>query len=281
MRERRTARFAVKALLTSLVGGAVVVGVLLVLASKARAEVENQLLQVGVDLSGLSELEQTAGTLPARTLLVNGIEILVGTQTVETPLEEVLDGAALRCGGQEGSMFDPALGNREEGHGFVACFPKLGRLGPLEMLDIGRAFIDGGDLSGLGRFQYTYARETPTGTHVIEATIPTLDMSKLLPKTGDVPGLDVSGIPRPVGGRRILSAAQVDSPHQFVVYSGADGSAASVRAEYRSLLAREGWDVYDDDTNSNILVAFRGRVMAMVILQDQPEGVSVTVASGL
>jgi hypothetical protein len=255
-----------------------VVSFMIVSADHARADIERSLLEVGDQLVQLEGPGSEDGG--ERTLSINAHRVILDTGTVDAPIEQVLGDAAERCGGDGEGVFDAAVGQRLEDRGFVGCFPELMGRGPEALADIAAALASGGDLTGLGSFDYTYARTTPRGTHVVRATFPSLDVAAMFPAAGDAPGKDVPGVPRPPDSRRVMSSMQLGSANQLVVYAEGAGTARATLAMYRATLGDQGWTV-NQGAESSAVLASRGNTLVVIVAHDDAAGVSVTIGASV
>ena len=265
-------------LLVASVAGAIL---MFVFVSQARAQLEGALRDVGQGMWVLDGAENR--DTGARTLRINGANVAIHSGTTPDALADVLDRAAAKCGADDSDLFELTLQDRTDGDGFVGCFPAYGSLGATDMVDLARAFAGSGDLSGFGAFHYTYARVTPTGTHVLEAIVDAIDIAAMFPADTDAPGTDTPGIPRPRDSRRILSAVQAGSPYHIAVYADVPGELADMRASYTDALRAGGWDVYPgtNDERQARLFAFRDGVQSLVVIARSDDRLTVTIATGL
>ncbi len=258
--------------------GAVVV---LALVSQARAAAEEQLWRLGENLSSLSETADPAGD--PRTLVVNGAEVVVRSQHADGDVAASLDRAETACAGFEVGERSTTLRAANADHGFVACFRGLRGRGAVALIRAGWAFLARGDLSGLGTFDYTYARASAGGVHELRVQVPHLDIDAMFPETGDAPGLDVREIPRPPGAVRILSAFDAEQPYQVAIYRSREGSPRQIAEGYRQQLKAAGWRVDAGRiTDARVsLVATRASEMVAIVLRRSDGGVTTTIGAGL
>jgi hypothetical protein len=108
------------------------------------------------------------------------------------------------------------------------------------------AFAESGDLARVGGLRYVYARATDEGTHfLVFHTDESLNIYEMFPQTGDAPGRDVPGLPRPEGARRFMSAWEEGDPHAITMYATTRQSADELRGWYREALPGAGWTLYE------------------------------------
>ncbi len=259
----------------------VAVVVVVALVDQARAEAERQLWRLGENLHSLTEQADPTGD--PRTLVVNGAEVVIRSQHADGDVAAALDRAEAACAGYQVGERKTTLRAANADHGFVACFRGLRDRGTGALIRTGWAFLADGDLSGLGPFDYTYARASAGGVHELRVSVPRLDVGAMFPDHGDAPGLDVRDVPRPPGAVRILSAFDADQPYQVAIYRSRDGSPGRIAAGYRQQLAAAGWKVNAGRiTDAKVaLVASRASEMVAIVLRRTDDGVTTTIGAGL
>lgn len=270
-----------RALRASMIALAVVIVLVLAMVSRARAEAEAELWHLGQSLASVGEHMDASGD--PRTLIVNGAEVVIRSQRVDGDVAQALDGAEAACEGFEVGERSTTLRSENADHGFVACFLELGRLELDDLWSAGWAFIADGNLSALGAFDYTYARAGERGVHQLRVRIPRLDIAAMFPDSGDAPGLDVAGVPRPPGGQRLLSAFNIDEPYQIAIYRSEQGTPEQIAAGYRHQMAADGWDVRVGQAAPSrvTMAAFRGSAMVAVVVRAGEGAITTTIAAGL
>jgi hypothetical protein len=247
----------------------------------AKAEIDTALRDVG---TGLYAVETRRGfDLPPRTITINGADVTLRSTTVAGPLAGALDAAQARCNGAD-ALIDPSLREDDGEVGYVACFDRAAGLGPIDFYRAARRFLDDGDLSGLGAFHYTYARATATGTHLIEARFDGLHLAAMFPASGDAPGDDIDGLPRPQHARRLLSAASpAGDDYHIVVYRIPDAALEATATAYRAAMSAAGWDVRvapEPGPDREVFYGFQGEALAAVVARPDAGGVLVTIGHG-
>jgi hypothetical protein len=263
-----------RAILCLVGAGALVLGASV---QRARAELRDQLDALGPSLDGLAGEHDGAGTL-----VVNGVVIVVRSASVTGDVAAALAPAHARCGGDADAPFGAALGAWDGDGGFVACFPAMRGLDPEQTIDAARAVIGRGDARGLGAFVYTYAHRTARGAHVVEATLPALDLGAMFPAGSDAPGADVPGVPRPANARRILSAEVPGDSYRIAVYA-VDGEPRAIAAAVEDDLVTAGWELRPvrDRGDAHLVYAFRDASLVAIVVRPDRGGATVTVAREL
>ncbi|AKF11659.1 hypothetical protein [Sandaracinus amylolyticus] len=239
---------------------------MVIVARQVRAETNEIMLGVGSQMMTYAEAD--AQDSP-RTLHVNGQRLLFGSgHTANHDVDEVLDFFEARCTSRDGrlvervhelyeqrqmpvpdtSMLDGTLRDSTERSGYVACFDvgeeREGVEGLLARL---QSFADSGNLARMGGLRYVYARRTDDGgTHfLVFHTDEELNVYEMFPSTGDAPGADVDGLPRPANTRRLMSAWEEGDPHSLSMYTSTTRSAEELQRWYRSELPDSGWDLVE------------------------------------
>ncbi|MGB5811018.1 MAG: hypothetical protein WBG86_10845 [Polyangiales bacterium] len=280
--------------------------VLFVLLHRARAEIDERLIDVG------SQLMQYPGSPleTERVLRINGSVFHFRSQTVDASFDEVLDHHRTQCDTNDGMLAEQLsaqLGKparhgdgvslkslatteaRVDTRGFVACVD-LGRrsLGLPVLIERLARLVRTGSLGELGVARYAYAearKDDPTQALVLTAWSEKLELSDLLLREGaDAAGADLPGLPRPPGSHRILSASEVDAPTSVAVYRSRGMRSEQVVAFYRDFLKSRGWTVLQSDLerratigDSSVLAAGRDEQVVTVVSSTSDPGDSVSV----
>lgn len=237
-------------------------------ARQVRAETSELMLGVGAEMMRFANPEFQD---EPRTLLLNGQRLgFASGHSSEHTVTQVLDFFEARCaehsaffadvpellrngsiGAPESSMWSGTLREGGERAGYVACFDTGevdGVRGLLHRLELA---TDSGNLAELGGLRYAYASETDEGTHfIVFYTDEQLNVYQMFPATGDAPGIDVPGLPRPAAARRMLSAYEAADPHVISMYTSTRMRAADFQSWYRRELPRQGWTLVDPDVEA-------------------------------
>jgi hypothetical protein len=234
----------------------------------AGAEVDRALLDLG---SGLARLA-TPGDGP-RVLELNGMRLSFATEAIEESVDAILDEAVAACdGASEPGLAGRFLRGEERGRGFVACTARL-------------AAGEAGELGATG-YRYVYAQPGDERTQVVRFwTDRPLDLEALFPASGDAPGRDAAGLPRPPGARRILSAREVGAPQEMTLYADPPGATDELVAWYRERLPGLGWQALASpppEPGERVLVVGRAGSLAALVFADEPgAGRSVAILTSL
>lgn len=198
-----------------------------------------------------------------RTLVVNGLQVRVGSGgTPHTP-RQVLDEFHARCRGR-GIRFDapPPAHEAALAHlpfastfpldgvlrlddgerGYVACLDVAGRqLSPDELLERTRRFLADGDLSHLGELRLAIVERDGARTSYLALwTEGPFPVGRAFPATGDAPGRDPVGVPRVPGTRRVLSAWQASAAPMLAMYRATATTTRALADRYRRTLEGAG-----------------------------------------
>ncbi len=175
----------------------------------------------GVTETGLALGRSLARMEPpgATAITLNGERVDVETRFVTDDLTRVLTTIAEGCtteDGGRGVVVRRELADaRGEGEGLVVCVRAA--LGDGERW---AAFARSMDAAGLGGVRYAYLKREAGGVTVISvATRDTFRLDRIAwTGEGDAPGSDAAWIPRPDGGRRVLSAVMEGRAQGVFVY---------------------------------------------------------------
>jgi hypothetical protein len=238
----------------------------------AKAQLHESLIAFGDQLSSWSN-----GNLDSKVghLSINGV--LVHKVTASTPLgiNDAFDRLEPICtehGGLEApeSLLKSASSNvtasmlrgvyREQGQteGVLACIDTGRPLSVGELMRRLDAFVKTGDLSAFGQLRYVMARRDGSATSLLVLwTDGSMPLLKMFPQTGDAPGHDVPGVPRPGGSQRLLSTSYQGLPYTVTVYRSPKGGTSSLVEWYAKTLGKDGWRVVP--AKDGALVARRGK----------------------
>jgi hypothetical protein len=202
------------------------------------------------------ELMSWQGTQPhssPRHLTVNGLQLRVMTLSSRDGVHDLLDRFAEHCrrhGGvsepalKDGPEFETSIRRETEGEGVLACIDSERPLGLDELTQRLQKVSRSGDLGELGELRYTYVRRSgDTSTALVLWTEGSANLFGMFPQTGDAPGKDPVGVPRPERTRRLLSATEQGAPYAVNVYAAEGWSEAGLRAWSMQRLAGGGWRV--------------------------------------
>jgi hypothetical protein len=129
----------------------------------------------------------------------------------------------------------------QENRGFVFCMAADKKLSNAEMIMRLRRAGTTGDFGLIGDVRYVTVYKEENGARVFTAwTHGTFNVYSMFPKTGDAPGEDFGGVPRPDGGRRILSATVTGAPFGANAYE-VPGAPTDVAKGLDTKLVAAGW----------------------------------------
>lgn len=249
-----------RATLFMVVAGAVTCALLL---REARAEFDGAMMGLG---SRAMRLPGTSLT-EARTLQINGVDVLFQTQVVDASLAHVLRhyrgvcGTAKRGLGDAGALI-ASLATRSritDRDGYVACVET--GVSDLETLAERLAkFSKTWDLADVGPLRYAYAMRAIDGSEARTFLLTmwsdaSIDLRGFIPfDTADAMGTDPVDLPRPPSSQRILSANEVSAPSGVYVYRAQAASAAEFVRSYRRALLERGWAILERNPQESIEV---------------------------
>lgn len=277
----------------SLLGAGLVLVALTLGIHSARAAFGERLLGFGAELSRWQDVRLS--TAPRR-LSVNGAELELVVATTPLSVGEALNRLERVCerrGGIIGTETLPELfGNatplsrswlsgrvrkQSENEGALACLDTGMALSLDELTARLQRFAQSGDLNELGAFRYATARRSGNVTTVLfiwsDGAIP---LRQMFPASGDAPGFDSAGVPRPPGSTRLLSGAEHGAPYAVAVYRTTQPSPAALVAWYRGALRTAGF-VVEDAAGGALLARQRSRTL-LVRAAETRRGVAAAVA---
>jgi hypothetical protein len=218
-------------------------------------------LSAGHSLIGFADL-----TRETESVVVNGVPFHHVSVTTDQPLAALLDRFEAHCEenpnfvGRElsqvrdeqfkaASVPPPSKANRhgvirsEEGNrGMLVCFvdtdPEKAGVSFVKRME---RFAETQDLSEFGAMRYAYGEQKDGKTHLVILWADTgMNVKAMFPSSGDAAGTDSRVVPRPPGGRRILSGEATQMPYAVHVYES-NRSRKEVRAFYDKWMADRGW----------------------------------------
>ena len=258
----------------------------------ARAEVGEQALAIGRQLSTLANTTQAETT----RVLVNGQAVLVGSAVSADAPTAVLDRFETHCRAnlaqtpeswrsaltaenetpsEKAALFDTGVLRSGTDDGVILCFTKTSQSTATvkEALDI---FARTGDLAALGAVRLAYVKPTAHGgTHVLTVwTEEGFDVRKLMFEEGkDVGGEDFAEIPRLPSSTRMMATRVDGAPYGVNVYV-TPASSNDVTSFYDHAMETAGWTVLDPAMDAETGGAGRayerdGMVLTMHVLTEE------------
>jgi hypothetical protein len=254
-------------------------------APYVRAEVDARMIEVGASLIDVEgAMPELAGE---RVLVLNGARVVMLSGSSRLPVAAVLDHFQGYCAPAASEGFSRFLRGSDERRGYVACLDRLAAASSSELVRVlGDVALDG--LAAAGSVRYFYAERRGDSTLYIAATLEGgLDVGRMFPTEGDAPGADLTGIARPAGSRRILSARQEGQPYQVALYVEARAQPDALLQDYRRRLAADGWRILegrarpDRSQRGSALFVERGGQLVVLVVARGRSGTSLAVVAGL
>jgi len=275
----------------------------LLAARSVYADARETALLAGAELAKLGDL-----TSDSEALFVNGELVHRSTATVPEQVEAVLDRYEQYCD-ENPSLFARALAEQPKEHldkvtrdlpspsfkqavmreqkgdrGMVACFVDDRPGGVRELPGRLKKMMETGDLGELGKFRYAFAERTKV--RGVDATYVTtvwcdskLNVGKMFPSEGDAAGADSTFVPRPAGGRRILSAAAAGQPFGLFAYEVA-ARPEELRTFYDGYFKGAGWRKWEREEEGTSAYLRADGLQVFVSLAEQDHRTYATVVEG-
>jgi hypothetical protein len=102
-------------------------------------------------------------------------------------------------------------------------------------------------------------------------------LSELFPAQGDAPGRELADVPRPEGGRRLLSAVEEGMPFGLATYEVQGRTLAKVTRDFSRRLAVGGWRT-QPLKKGGIFAEKSGRRLVVLLRNNQERKVAVTIS---
>lgn len=271
----------------------------LMLARHVNAQVKNLMLTVG---SQLMQLGEPGAARPPRTLMLNGTELRLRVQTARNrKLGEVLDTFERRCRERSGrfhelltersveltqpqrELLDGVIRADAGRAGMVACLDVgEARLGVGELLERVHRFLRSGDVSDIGYVRYVRAEQDGADVFLVMFwNDGPFNIRRMFPTSGDAPGVDIPGLPRPPKSRRVLSAWEEGEGPALNLYEVEGMSADASDRHYRATLAEQGWHALNPESSGTRktrgLMVMRGGLTAVLASSDTERGSLISV----
>ena len=231
----------------------------------ARAEVGEKMFEVGKNLSQLSDLVDTT-----HNFSMNGQHVYLSTGITDQTIDQVLDRYEQHCkdgGGVFSTLFKdaPPTGEisdtfkmgivREQTNdtGAILCLVK-GEKTPATALEALQTFADTQDFGSLGDARYVHVHRTSNGATKVTLlwTEGSVKLNELVAEGDREPsGRDPDFLPRPLGGKRLMSIDAVGTKYNAFVYVS-DESPDAVMNDLKAKMDQQGW-VTVGETADNVL----------------------------
>jgi hypothetical protein len=229
----------------------------------ARSALGNARVAVAAFGDELLRMTETGSAGTGYAVRLNGQELRVATASSKESVTAVLDRFEKSCAHHADGIKDefahlgaalaapphaqgfPGVGTLREDkgdRGVVACFATGEPESQRSALGRVLAFARSHDLSAFGEFRYVVARKNAAGGAFVVAswTEGKIDLDAMFPSTGDAPGADLEGVPRPGEGRRMLSAEIEGSKYRIRAYQVRQGQE-EILSRYDREMTRRGW----------------------------------------
>jgi hypothetical protein len=228
-------------------------------------------------------------------LTVNGSHFFLSTGSARVPVHELLDDFHAKCNRYNGQLHDqwaevaaergsdPARHKynalldgvfraEDARRGMLACLETgPARLSPELLLARARRALDSGDIAQLGGLRYVFVlpgSSPDVSVFVALWSEGSVNIRTMFPSTGDAPGSDPQGVPRPTNTTRVIATQPKGQAASVHVYSSPQTREA-LRAFYVAELPKAGFAVMSD--KPELLVAVAGRRTLTLTLQDDPK----------
>ncbi len=260
---RATLPWVARAFRVGLASGVVLGAFGLVVVRTSYASAVDAAMNFGESLREMNE-RHAAGEVTSESydVVVNGQHVQSSNAATSLQMHEVLDifqaeckedalGMPEKLGRLEETISHPTqaagvpgfmvIRREQQDRGFVICMAADHELSSREQLLRLKSVGDSGDLSRIGDIRYVSAYKQSYGARVVAAWAHgTFNISKMFPKTGDAPGEDLGAVPRPDGGRRILTGTIAGTPYGINGYE-VKGTTEEVMASLDAKLAAAGY----------------------------------------
>lgn len=231
----------------------------------ARAEVGEQMIEVGKNLSQLSDMVDTT-----HNFSMNGQHIYMSSGIIDQSIDKVLDRYEEHCKTGKGIFSDllkdaentadmsPAfkmgiVREQRAEKGALLCLVR-GAQTPESAVDALQKFADTKDFGALGDVRYVHVHKVKSGATKVTLlwTEGSVMLNELMAEGDKEPtGRDPVYLPRPLNSKRLMSIDAIGTKYNAFVYS-TDETPEAVMADLKSKMDQQGW-VTVGDTVDNVL----------------------------
>jgi hypothetical protein len=258
---------------------------------RAHAYGERVLTQVGEHMMRYAQAQHQNAP---QELVINGSRFFLSTGNIEATVEDVLDHFHAKCNRRNGqlhdqwaevaeargvkvdhynSWFDGVFRGSQGRRGVLACLETgPARLSPDLMLTRAKLALASGDLSRMGGLRYVFVipgRNERVSVFVALWSEGSVNLRSMFPPSGDAPGTDPEGVPRPAATRRLIATQPKDHAAGLHVYTSDTLRRDALHAFYAAELPKAGFTLQMD--TPSLLVAGDGRQTLTLSLRDDPK----------
>jgi len=259
--------WAARAIRMSLAGSLAIVFLAFIAARVSIARASDAGMHFSDELMRIGE-HHVSGDLEGGvyTIRLNGQTFESTNSASARPMGEVLDFFQEQCRHHAGGLRDsfghldaalatlePATGTDgamvlrrdDDDRGYVFCVAPDHALSNAEKLQRMGLFGRSADLHVVGDLRYVAVRKSADGTQVVTAwTEGPFNLIHMFPMTGEAPGEDFGGVPRPDGSRRVLSGT-IEGAEYGVNAFEVGGEIPEVMTGLDTKLTAAGWTRHD------------------------------------
>jgi hypothetical protein len=193
---------------------------------------------------------------------INGQTIDASSAETKRPMHEVLDYFQAQCNEDAQGLSDRlthlqatvgampstagipgfmTVRREQQDRGFVFCMAADHKVSTQEQLRRIKSLGSSGDFGRIGDVRYVSVRIDGDRSNVVAAwTHGKFDVRTMFPKEGDAPGEDFGNVPRPEGGRRILTGTVAGAPFGVNAYE-VSGAPTEAMTAVDAKLISAGW----------------------------------------
>ena len=229
-----------------------------------------------VRVNGLGFRVASGATTDGLAVVLDRFESLCAKENADVRSEKQM---LRRIGPRKG--FEGTLRAERDGRGAVACLGRSAGAREKTLAERLHGFLVTADVAEIGPIRLFFASSAPGHTSYVALTSEgSLPLLRAFPGSGDAPGRDPSGPPRPSGAVRRLSAWAPGSTASVAVYETPKTDPALALSRYRNALSAAGFEVSaPSEQGEHVLARMGTRAVLASVVRANDDGALVTIVA--
>jgi hypothetical protein len=225
-----------------------------------------------------------------RRLSINGFELSLESAVTDATIREVFDHFADQCrkragvitGNKPEKLLDSIsfadfqnlksgmVRKESEAQGTIVCIDTERPLEAQEVLARIRRYTVTRDFADVGQLRALSARRNGAVTQLLMiGSVGEMKLDRAFCTTGDVPGQEPNGVPRPPESRRVFDTSEHEGVNAIHVYESPGEVPEAVTDFYRTELTLSGWTVRDSRRPGAFLAELAHRRLLVIVTKGE------------